>query len=457
MKNSVKNWLEALKIYSDSRMITILFLGFSSGLPLLLVFSTLTYWLKDEGISKTAIGLFSLVRTPYGLKFLWAPFIDRLRIPVLDNLLGRRRSWAVVTQVALMLSIIGMALTQPAINPYMTALFAVFVAFCSASQDVVIDAYRIEILEESEQGAGAAMIVLGYRIGMLFAGAGALCIASSFSWNFVYMLMAAAVAVGILTILLSHEPKTSAESKKLHTDEDLKIVFNRFPKLTKAQAKVGAFMLSAVVRPFADFMKRPNWHLILMFIMLYKLCETYLGAMVNPFYVEMGFSKEEIAAVIKIFGMGATIFGGICGGIMVHRYGVMKSLLIGGILQGLANLMYAVQAVVGHDIHMLMLTISIENVTAGMATTAFVAYLSGLCSVAYTATQYALLTSLMALSRDVISSTSGFIADKVDWVTFFIITALCALPGIFLLLYMMKKLTLEEKVSKETQLAEEAT
>ncbi|MCP4394247.1 MAG: AmpG family muropeptide MFS transporter [Alphaproteobacteria bacterium] len=409
-------------------MLAILCLGFSSGLPLLLVFSTMSLWLKDEGVSKTAIGLFSLVRTPYSFKFLWSPVIDIIRIPVLTQILGRRRSWALVSQLCLMLAIFVLSLSQPSVTPELTALFAVFVAFCSANQDIVIDAMRIEMLDDDEQGAGAGMATLGYRIGMLLAGAGATYMATYFSWESVYQMVSLAVLVGMITVLCIKEPANS------------KVAETVYKKKTGSWfERSGVYLRQGVVEPFADFMKRKEWLLILAFIMLYKLCDAYMGVMALPFYREMGFSNAEIATISKLYGVGATIFGTIIGGIMVSRYGVMKSLLVCGVLQALSNLVFAYQAHVGYSTGMLMVTISVENVTGGMGTAAFVAYMSGLCNVAYTATQYALLSSFMVFARDLFSSTSGWLADQVSWVEFFVITTFAAIPGLVLLIIMMYK------------------
>jgi PAT family beta-lactamase induction signal transducer AmpG len=419
-------WSEAAKVYLDRRLIAVLFLGFSSGLPLLLVFSTLSLWLKDEGISKTMIGLFALVRTPYTFKFLWAPLIDRVPVPVLTALLGRRRAWAVASQVALMAAILGLASTSPGLDSAMTALLALVVAFASASQDIVIDAYRIEILEERQQGAGAAMIVNGYRFGMLAAGAGAISLADILSWSQVYAVMAGLVVVGLATVLLSPEPREPAAGG-VGADAD-----------AGRLAAVG-WLYDAVVAPFAQFMRRDGWVFILLFIMLYKLGDAYLGVMANPFYVEMGFTKQEIAAVSKVFGLGATIVGGLLGGAIVYRHGIRRALLVCGVLMAASNLVFAAQAAVGHSVPMLMLTIAVENLTGGMGTAAFVAYLSSLCDVAYTATQYALLSSFMAFARDVLSASSGWLADQVDWVAFFLISTALAVPGLVLLMWMMRR------------------
>lgn len=432
----MSSWLSSARIYADKRILIILLLGFSSGLPLLLVFSTLSIWLKFEEVSLTAIGLFSLVRTPYTFKFLWAPIIDKLELPILTKWLGRRRGWALVTQLALMASIFGLAVTNPAENPWITAIFALFVAFSSASQDIVIDAYRVEILADDEQGAGAGAIVLGYRMGMLSAGAGALWLASALSWQQVYLVMGGLVLIGIVAVFIANEPeiKTIQQDKEA---EKARIILYMNRGIPIWFAKFLVWTNEGVVAPFKDFMTRSGWVCALAFIVLYKLGESYLGVMAGPFYVAIGFSTAEIANVTKLFGLGAIIIGGLLGGIMVNHQGIFKSLMICGILQIAGTLMFALQAEVGHSVPMLMVTITAENITSGMATSAFVAYLSSLCNQAYTATQYALLSGLTAFSRDVLSATAGWTAEQVDWVGFFLISAIAAIPGLLVLGWIM--------------------
>ncbi|MCH8237740.1 MAG: AmpG family muropeptide MFS transporter, partial [Proteobacteria bacterium] len=434
----MKGWLESARIYRDRRVLIILLLGFSSGLPLLLVFSTLSVWLKMEGVSLTAIGLFSLVRTPYTFKFLWAPVIDRISLPILTGMLGRRRGWALLTQAALMASIFAMATTNPSENPGLTALFALLVAFSSASQDIVIDAYRVEVLDDNEQGAGAGAIVLGYRMGMLTAGAGALWLASAFTWNQVYALIGGLVVVGMVTILLAREP-LAGQSLESASAEEERIAGHLASGWTPRLARLLAWFFEAVIAPFRDFMGHPGWAAIILFIALYKLGESYLGVMANPFYVETGFTTIEIANVSKVFGLGAIIAGGLIGGVMVNRIGIMRSLLICGVLQIAGTLMFVVQALVGANVPMLMVTIAAENVTSGMATTAFVAYLSSLCNQAYTATQYALLSSFMAFTRDVLSASAGWAAEWLGWAGFFLFSAAAAVPGLAVLLWLMRR------------------
>ena len=426
--SSWREWMRAAAVYREPRVLAVIALGFASGLPLLLTASTLAIWLAEAGVDKTTIGLFALVGVPYSLKFLWAPLIDRLRLPVLTRAFGRRRGWMLLTQFALMAALVGLGAAHPARDPALTALLALVVAFCSASQDIVIDAFRVEILEERQQGAGAAAIVFGYRMAILVAGAGALYLATVVSWFWTYATMAALISVGIVTVLLTPEPAGRPEQER-----------GAAARRPGGLAEAGAWIYEAVVAPFAEFMRRRGWLAILAFIVLYKFGDALAGVMANPFYIEMGFSKAEIASISKLYGLVATLAGGFLGGLLVSRWGIVPSLLACGLLQMLSNLMFAVQAVAGHDIGVLMLTISIENLSGGMGTAAFVAYLSSLCNVAYTATQYALLSSLMSVARTTFASPAGWIADQTDWVTFFLLTTVAALPGLLLLLWMTRR------------------
>ena len=423
MGTAVGKWLKACEVYLDQRMIVMALLGFSSGFPLLLVFGTLNLWLKDAGVSYALIGIFSLVKTPYSLKWVWSPIVDRIELPLFRRL-GRRRGWAVFTQLLLFAGVLGMSSVNPGENIKTMAILAIFVAFASASQDIVLDAYRIESFRPKEQGAGTASFVFGYRLGLFFSGAIALYLADGMSWSAVYVIMSLGALVGMSTMLLSKEPIAKIKQAKLR---------GNFGE------RLNVFMKTAVINPFLDFMKNENWKIILLFIFLYKMSDAYVGPMAYPFYDDMGFSKTEIATVSKIYGVAATIIGSIIGGLLVSRYGIMKSLFVCGIFQGLSNLMFAIQAGVGYNVGMLMVTISVENISGGMATTAFVAYLSSLCNVMYTATQYALLSSLMSFARDIFAASSGYMVEQMSWETFFVITTLMSLPGLLLLHFMRKK------------------
>lgn len=417
-------------MYWERRLIIVFFMGFASGLPFLLTGATLSIWLAESGVSLTAIGLFALVGTPYNLKFLWAPVMDRVPLPILSNLMGQRRSWMVMVQFVLMASIIGLGLSDPRSNPQATAFLALIVAFFSSTQDIVIDAYRIEILEDDQQGAGAAMTQAGYRFGLLASGAGALYLASTMDWWAVYGIMAALLLIGLITALLAPLPQTD--------------------RIQKTHGKtVRTWLGHALVAPFTEFFQRNNLGtalFILAFILLYKLGDAFAGVMANPFYIKIGFSKVEIASVSKIFGVAATLGGVFLGGLIVKRYGVLRSLFYCGILQMLSNLMFAAQAALGSDVAFLFLTIGIENLSGGMGSAAFVAYMSILCNTAYTGTQYALFTSFMAFGRTWLSACSGWLADRTDWITFFNISTLGALPGLILLLMMIKRLPMTVQI-----------
>ena len=415
-------WLASLRIYRRPRLLSVLFMGFSSGLPLPLTFATLSYWLAEAGVSRTDIGLFVLVGFSYNYKFLWSPFIDRLRIPLLTRLLGRRRSWALLLQALLMVAIVLLGYTDPRTELARTALLAVLVAFLSASQDIVIDAYRIELLKPEEQGAGAAATQWGYRIGLLAAGAGAFYAADFGGWPLAYTVMALLMGVGMAAVLLTPEPGISVV------------------RLKPGESWLRIFIL----QPFIDFIERSGGRhalVILLFIVLYKLGEAMAGVMANPLYQQLGFTKIEVANIAKLVGFFATLAGVAFGGLVVARLGLYRALLIGGLAQMLSNLMYVAQVFAGHDLRMLAVSIFTENFTNGMGSAAFVAYLSNLCSVAFTATQYALFSSLAAVPTRLLSAPAGHLADLLDWVSFFLLTTVAALPGLFVLLWLMRSKT----------------
>ncbi|MCR9258033.1 MAG: AmpG family muropeptide MFS transporter [Alphaproteobacteria bacterium] len=413
----VRSWFAASAVYADRPVLVLLFFGFSSGLPLLLVFSTLSVRLVEEGVSLTNIGLFSLVGQPYVLKFLWAPAVDRLPLPVLTRLFGRRKAWMLLTQSATAAAILWLGVIDPVADPWLTALAAFIVATASATQDIVLDAYRVESLEERQLGAGAAIFVFGYRIGMLAAGAGALYAAEFSGWEGAYTVMAGLMAIGILATLISPEPKRPEEVRKPGIAAALKV---------------------AVIDPFREFVGRSGWVTILAFILFYKFGDAFAGTLANAFYVDIGFTKVEIANVSKLFGLAATLVGGFVGGVMVTRMGLLPSLMVCGILQMVSNLLFAAQAAIGPDVAFLTLTIGVENLAGGMGTAAFIAYLSSLCDIRFTATQYALLSSVMALARTYLAASGGFLAEEMGWVTFFIISTVAAVPGLLLLLKLMR-------------------
>lgn len=419
------NWLAALKLYTQPRVALILVLGFASGLPLLLVYATLSAWLTEEGVSLTVIGWFSLASAAYALKFVWAPAVDRVPLPFLTRRFGQRRGWLLLSQACVVGAMLALGATDPSASLALTAFWAVVLAFASATQDIVVDAYRIERLSEDELGAGASNYVVGYRVATFASGAGALIIADQAGWFWAYAAMAALMAVGVAAVLVAREPDHPPR-----------------PRLEgpTPMARTVSALRQSVVAPFAEFVGRPHWWVILLFIATYKYGDALLGVMANPFYLDIGFTKTEIGLVSKGYGLAMTLIGGILGGVLTARLGILRALLFTGVLQALSNLVFAWQAWVGASLPALAVTISAENLTGGMGTIAFVAYLSALCNVAYTATQFALLSSLMAFARTVLASGGGWLADQLGWITYFLSTTLAAVPGLVLLLWLMRRL-----------------
>lgn len=411
------------QLFFKPRIIVILLLGFSAGLPLALSFSTLSVWMAEENVSLKTIGLFSLVSLPYVLKPLWAPFFDQLPLPFFTTVLGRRRGWLLVSQLALMAAVLALGASDPITNPWHTAALALLVTFFSASQDIVIDAFRVESLADSEQGVGASSYIYGYRVGMLVSGAGALLIADHVSWFWTYAAMAASLLVGVITTLIIREPAGS-----------------QFPRrLTPATPRAARppWLQTAFVDPFRDFMTRRAWLAILIFILFYKFGDALAGVLSNPFYIQIGFDKTDIAYYAKVLGLGGTLVGVFFGALMVARMHILLTLLICGVLQALSNLMFVWLAAVGNDTSLLALTIAAENFTGGMGTAAFVAYISGLTSINFTATQFALLTSLASVGRTLFASYSGGIVEAIGWIDFFLLSTAAALPGLLILLWLM--------------------
>jgi MFS transporter, PAT family, beta-lactamase induction signal transducer AmpG len=437
-------WQRSFAIYRNPRVLLILPLGFASGLPLLLTFSTLSARLALAGVSRAAIGAFALVGIPYAFKFVWSPLIDRLPPPLP---IGRRRGWGVTIQIALIGAIFALGRCDPRTSLTAMGALALLVAFLSASQDIVIDAWRVEILSEEQQGPGAGMIQTGYRIGMLVAGAGALMIAARAGWFASYAIMAALLATGILVFLLGPEP---TQVTKVHSTSRQELVVtdqgeirrakpaSNLPKQSQATAAVNEWLATAVIGPFNDFMQRRYWPAILLFVFGYKLGEAMAGVMAMPLYVALGFSLDEIAAISKLVGFVATVAGALAGGVVTVRFGILRALVFCGVLQSVGNLFYVLQVVGGHRLDYLALCVAAENVTGAMAGAALVAYLSGLCSPAFTATQYALLSSLAAVGRTIVASGAGVLAEKMGWKLFFVSTTVATLPALLLLVWMAR-------------------
>lgn len=406
-------------LYINKDILIICLLGFVSGLPLLLTASTLSIWLAEENINKAVIGAFSLVGLPYSLKFLWAPLFDHARIPFLTKLLGRRRSFLLVIQLLLILSLVALGFSNPQLEPTSVALWALCVAFFSASQDIIIDAYRVEILDQEHYGTGAASVVLGYRVGMLVASAGALYLTVIMPWKMVYLSMALLLFIGVFVCLCSREPNFS---------KNLTININN-----------KNFIRTVILAPLKEFVQRKNWLALLCLIMLYKLGDAFLTSMSNVFFINTGFSNAEIASVTKIFGLIATLGGGFIAGAMSARLGILQTMLLCGVIHVVANFIFVVQAIVGYNLSLLVVTIAIENITAGMTAVSLVAFISSLCGGANTATSYALLSSIMAIGRTVLTSSSGLIANFLGWPLYFVFTSFIALPALLLIVWLMRK------------------
>jgi len=409
------NWRQAVSTYTEPRVLQVLALGLASGLPLLLTYSTLQAWLATVGVRRSTLGAIALVGTAYSFKFVWAPFIDRVPPPLP---LGRRRGWGITIQILLIGAILALGSCDPKHNLPRMAVLAVVVAFLSASQDIVIDAWRVESLTIDQQAPGAAMIQSGYRIGMLASGAGALFIAASAGWFAAYATMAALVGVGMLVFLFGPEPKVPAE----------KLYVARSVWQTILHA-----LFKAVIEPFRDFMQRRLWLVILTAIFLYKMGEAMAGVMSTPLYISLRFTLPEIATASKIFGFFSIVIGALIGGVVTTRFGIRTSLILCGILQSFGNLFFVLQASGGHRVGYLALCVTAENLTGAMAGTALITWLSSLCSPAFTATQFALLSSLASLSRTVVASSGGVLSEKIGWVQFFVLTSVIGLPAILLI------------------------
>lgn len=430
----------ALAVYRDARMAAILALGFSSGLPIMLVAATLSARLAEAGTSKAAIGLFAYVLAPYSFKFAWAPFVDRMPLPPLTTRLGRRRGWMLAAQIGLLVSIWALGQADPARDPGTVALAAIAVAFFSATQDVAVDAFRIEILERERLAAGAGVVVLGYRIGMWVATAGALFLAEWYGWSFAYGVMAALVVVGMVAVLLVREPPEPADDPLPAADPP-------------AFARLRDWLRRAVVEPFRDFFARHGLTaavLVLALVSLFKASDVLLTLMANPFYIETGFTKAQIAWVSKTFGLWMTLVGGLVGGALAFRLGLMRAMVSAVVAMAASNLAFLLLAraddlgagALGADpaafatvkLALFHLVIAVENLAGGLGTAVFVAFLSALCNVHYTATQYALLTSFMqVVGKFAIVPASGFLADALGWQAFFLASALFAVPALALL------------------------
>ena len=430
-KKVKKPWREVFAVYAEAPTLRMLLLGFSAGLPLLLVFGTLSFWLREAGINRTTIGYLSWVGLAYAFKWVWAPLVDRMPIPVLTRLLGRRRSWLLVSQIVIIGALIGIGLTDPRLALTPVVWCALAIAFGSATQDIALDAYRIESADTDRQAALAAAYQTGYRIAMIWAGAGALWIAARAevsgvagyqqgAWQTAYWVMAASMLLGVTTVLLSPEPVARA---------------------FKPARNAAEWLQGALIEPFADFLRRYGKQalLILALIAIYRISDVVMGIMANPFYVDMGYTKDEVAAVTKIYGVIMTLVGAFVGGVLAMRYGVMKVLMLGAVLSAASNLLFAWLSTRGHDVVGLTFVISADNLSSGIASAAFIAYLSSLTNINYSATQYALFSSMMLLLPKFLAGYSGAYVDAFGYGHFFTATALLGLP-VLVLVYLASRI-----------------
>jgi PAT family beta-lactamase induction signal transducer AmpG len=436
------SWGEALSIYTKKPVLAMIFLGFSAGLPFLLVFSTLSAWLTEAGVTRTAIGFFAWVGITYSIKVLWAPVVDRLPLPLLGALLGQRRSWIMLAQLGIAAALVSMAHLDPATQLFWVAVAAVVVAFCSATQDVAIDAYRIEAAIDEYQGAMSAAYIFGYRVALLVAGAGALLIAEDYSWSTSYLAMAGCMSIGFLTVIALREPTHVQDRFAMQLEQDLVLELLGENSNFSGQSKLKQWFLVSVVCPFLEFFKRNGRFalVILLFISVFRLSDITMGIMANPFYLDMGYSKSEIASIAKFFGFFMTILGSAICGVLVVKWGIYRSLLLGAVLVAATNVLFALLAALGSaDLSWLALVISADNLSGGISSTAFVAYLSSLTSRSYTATQYALFSSLMTLPGKFISGFSGMVVDGLGYSEFFIFAAVAGIPAIVLVIVVMRR------------------
>jgi PAT family beta-lactamase induction signal transducer AmpG len=432
-----RGWLDAVAAYKHPRVLAMLFLGFSAGLPFMLVFSTLSAWLREVGIERATIGMLSWVGIIYSIKFFWAPVVDRLQLPLLHRLLGRRRSWMLLAQIGIAAGLFNMAHLNPVGHLGAMAALALLVAFSSATQDISIDAWRIEAVPQQMQGVMAAAYQLGYRIAIMVGSAGALWIAADFGWTAAYSVMAAMVGVGIVTTLLIPEPAPRVERQTIAQEQRVVAWLERKAHWPDSLRQLGAWFVGAVVCPFVDFFTRYGTKLailMLAFIASYRLTDFTMGVMANPFYLDVGYTLKEIAAIAKGYGVIMSILGTILGGVAVARLGTVKSLALGSILVIASNLMFMTLAFQDDpSLTGLATVISADNLAMGVAGTALIAYLSSLTSASYTATQYALFSSMYALPGKLLMGTSGFVVDAVGYPWFFVYTSALGIPALVML------------------------
>ncbi|WP_104205038.1 AmpG family muropeptide MFS transporter [Billgrantia saliphila] len=435
-----RSWRAALAVYLRAPVITMLFLGFSAGLPFLLVFSTLSAWLRSAGVEVAAIGFFAWIGMLYSIKFFWAPVVDRLALPVLTRTFGQRRGWMLLAQAMIAGGLVGLASLEPQQNLPLVAAFALLVAFGSATQDIAIDAFRIESAPDDIQAAMASTYIIGYRGGLLAAGAGALYVASWLSWQAAYLSMALLVGIGAITVLLRPEPERLSLTIQLIHEPRVRAFIRASRGKPRLLRRLGAWLIGAVVCPFTDFVSRHRlkalW--LLVFVAVFRISDLAMASMANPLYIDLGFSLSTIASVTNIFGIAMSIGGGILGGLLVARYGIGPILVLGAAAATLTNLLFAALALAGQSLPMLVLAIVGDNLANGLASAVFIAFISSLTSRAYTATQYALFSSLMTLPGKFLSGFGGLVVATQGYATFFVIATALGLPAIFLAIWISR-------------------
>jgi PAT family beta-lactamase induction signal transducer AmpG len=441
--SALQSWLKDFRVYLEWPCLRMLFLGFSAGLPLLLILGTLSFWLREAGIDRSTIGYLTWVGLIYAVKWMWAPLVDRLPIPLLTQFFGRRRSWLLLSQLIIILGLLGMASIDPQVQLTPIVWCALLVAFGSATQDIALDAFRIESADSDHQAALAATYQTGYRLALIWSGAGVLWLAArvevgagsydASAWQFAYLCMALSIGVGVVTTLFSKEP--------------IRV------ELAKAR-NARAWLHQTLIEPFADFIKRYGWHaiLILSLIAIYRISDVVMGIMANPFYVDMGYTKDEVAAVSKVFGVVMTLVGAFVGGVLTLRFGVMRILFLGAILSAVSNLLFAWLATRGHDLHGLVWVISADNLSSGIASAAFIAFLSSLTNIQYSATQYALFSSMMLLMPKWLAGFSGVFVNTFGYEAFFVSTAIIGAP-VLILIWLSIHLKVIEFKKHDSQLA----
>lgn len=441
MRQRLAGWWESIAVYRHRRVAAMLFLGFSAGLPFPLVFSTLSAWLRDYGVDRATIGFFAWVGLMYSIKVVWAPLVDRLRLPLLTRFLGQRRSWMLLAQSGITIGLIALSRLDPVAEIGSVALVALLVAFSSATQDITIDAYRIEAVEERRQGAMAASYNLGYRTAVLVGGAGALYLADFYDWSVAYWGMAAFMLLGVVTTLVIREPDHPRNAAASAIELELSGYLSGRVGLLRPFQSAADWIGAAVLAPFVEFFRRNGRFalVLLALILTFNISDRVLGIMANPFYLDVGFTKSQIASVAKIFGFFMTIVGAGLGGVLVARWGNLPTMLLAAIMLAVTNLMFVLLAISGPDIRILVLTISGDNLSAGLAGVAFIAYLSSLTNQAYTATQYALFSSLMSIVGKFISGWSGVVVEAWGYPLFFTYAASTGIPAILLIIFIMRR------------------